>query len=71
MIEKIIIQHRAKDGHWTDEQVFSNALDAYAVISKWGVLWPGSTHRVISRCIFFPAYTETVLSMHKGRRPKR
>lgn len=67
MIIRYIIQHQTVDlQRLVDEQAFTNALDTYIVIDKWGVLWPCYKHRVIERCILGDGtYTETVLSIHK------
>ena len=67
MITRYIIQHQTVDlQRLVDEQAFTNALDTYIVIDKWGVLWTCYKHRVIERCILGDGtYTETVLSIHK------
>ncbi len=67
VLVRYIIQHQTVDHkRWVDEQTFTNALDTYTVITKWGVLWPCYKHRVIERCILGDGtYTETVLSTHK------
>lgn len=69
MIVRYVIQHRSARKEWVDEQAFTNALDCYSVISKWGVLWPRNAHRVIERCILSNSErTETTLSVHSADR---
>lgn len=65
IIKSYIIQHKNVRGEWVNEQVFSNALDCYTVIKKWGVVWPSEEHRCISVQIH-PTFAKEVLSIHKA-----